>query len=299
MKKILVLFSSLAFVAFLNAGCGEKGVFPAEPFAEPDNARARFSDGILRMIEAELDLSESQKIAFKKLADELAAEIAAKRQTRKADMQSFANAFKGASISETEIDKIASHFALKDRHVSMQAKLIQAHQILSPEQRAKLADKLQARLDEMSQKRAKWAERGKDKPRDLMRGFALKKIARDLDLSESQQETLAQIVSDFQSKIPVEDEPAERAQMQTFIREFRKDKIDETALNQASARLDAKQATMRSAMKNAIGAFHAMLTPEQRAKASEKMSQMAERLAKFRDGEPWGRGKHWGKEHCR
>ena len=79
--------------------------------------------------------------------------------------------------------------------------------------------------------------------------------------------------------------------MQAFISEFRKDKMDEAVLNQGAAQLEAKQAEVRSAMKDAIRAVHAMLTPEQRAKASEKVIQMAERHAKF-DGEH-----RWKKHH--
>lgn len=293
MKNRLAFVPALALVALVAVGCAGQGELPVEPLAAPDNAR--LSGGIFRMIESELQLSDAQKAAFKKLADELATEREATHQARKAELQAFANAFKGETLSDADIDRIAPHVFSKERHALMQAKLVQAHQLLTPEQRAKIADKLQARLDKMAQKREKRAE--KRKPGEMMGGFMLKKITRDLDLTQSQQTAVAQIVADVQTQLRRDEAPAERAQMQAFIREFRKDKMDETALNQGFAELEAKQAELRAAMKNAIKSVHATLTPEQRAKAAEKMLQMAERHAKRGDGKPCGRGKH-REIHC-
>ncbi|MFQ3598200.1 MAG: Spy/CpxP family protein refolding chaperone [Chloroherpetonaceae bacterium] len=299
MKNLLALFSLLIIVTLSATGCGEKGQSPAEPLVEQNDARARFSDGILNLIESEVDLSASQKADFKKLTDDLASEMAARHGARKAEMEAFAIAFKNGTLADADLDKITPHFFPKERHAVMQSKLVQAHQLLTSEQRSKIADKLEARYTRMLEKREKWAEKRKDKPERhgwAGGGFMLKKLTRDLDLTDAQKATLMQIATTFQSKVGVEAVPTERAQMQAFIGEFRKDKMDEAVLNQGMAQLDAKQAEVRFAMKEAIRSVHAMLTPEQRAKASEKLLHMAERHAKF-EGNPHGRGKHWGKHH--
>ncbi len=293
MKNLLAFVSLLIIVTLTGAGCGDKGQSPAEPLVAQTDERARFSNGILRMIESEVDLSESQKVAFKKLTDDLASEMAAKHSARKAELTAFANAFKQSTLSDADLEKIMPHFFPKEQRASMQAKLVQAHQILTSEQRAKIADKLEARHDRMSAKHEKRKEK-KDMHGVMGGGFMLKKMTRELDLTDAQKATLLQIASTFQAKVGAEAEPARHAQMQTFIREFRKEKMDESVLNQSVAQLDAKQAEVRLAMKDAVRSVHALLTPEQREKAAEKLLQMAERQAKF-DGEHHGRKKHWGK----
>jgi len=296
MKSLLVLFSLLIIISLVGAGCGDKGQSPAEPFLSQTDERDRFSNGILDLIESEVDLSESQKVAFKKLADELASEMTAKHTVRKAEMQAFATAFKNSTLSDTDLDNIAPHFFRNEKHAFMQSKLIEAYQLLTPEQRAKIADKLEARHNQMLAKREKWSEKQKDRKemRGMMSGgFMFKKLTRDLDLTDAQKASLLQIAETFQSKISATDESIRHAQMQAFISEFRKDKIDEAVLNQGAAQLDAKQAEVHSAMKDAIRAVHAILTPEQRAKASEKLLRMAERRIKF-DGKHHGQRKHWG-----
>ncbi len=290
MKNLLAFVSLLIIVTLVSAGCGDKGQSPIDPIIAQNDERVQFSNGILRMIESEVDLSESQKIAFKKLTDELASEMAAKHRTRKAELTAFANAFKQSTLSDADLEKIMPHFFPKEQHASMQAKLVQAHQILTSEQRAKIADKLEARYNRMSAKQ----EKRKDM-RGVMGGdFMLKKLTRELALTEAQQTAMKQIIETFQSKVNADPEPARLAQMQAFIREFRKEKIDESVLNESAAQLDAKQAEVRLAMKDAVRSVHALLTPEQREKVSEKLLQMAERQAKF-GGNPYGRKKHWGK----
>ncbi len=292
MKNLLVLFSLLIIIFLVGTGCGDKGQSPAEPLLSQADERDRFSNGILDLIESEVELSESQKVAFKKLADELASEMTAKHAARKAEMQAFATAFKNSTLSDTDLDNIAPHFFRNEKHAFMQSKLIEAHQLLTPEQRAKIADKLEARHNDMKRKHE--LRKNKKEMHGMMSGgFMFKKLTRDLDLTDAQKASLLQIAETFQSKISATDEPTKHAQMQAFISEFRKDKMDAAVLNQGAAQLDAKQAEVRSAMKDAIRAVHAMLTPEQRAKASEKLLRMEERRIKF-DGNHHGRRKHWG-----
>jgi|GEM_PF-2496203 Spy/CpxP family protein refolding chaperone len=298
MKNLLSLFSLLIIVVLIGTGCGDKGQSPAEALVPQPNERTRFSDGILKMIESEVDLSESQKVAFKKLTDELASEMAARHNTRKAELESFATTFKNNTLSEADLDNIVPHFFPKERHAFMQAKLIQAHHILTPEQRAKIADKLEARHNQMLAKREKWSEKQKDRKEmhGIAGGYMLKKLTRDLDLTDTQKATLLQIATALQAKISGKTKSEQYAQMQVFISEFRKDKMNEAVLNQGAAQLDAKQAEVRLAMKDAIRSLHAMLTPEQRAKASEKLLHMAERQAKF-DGEHHWKEPRWKKHH--
>ncbi|MFN3344141.1 MAG: Spy/CpxP family protein refolding chaperone [Chloroherpetonaceae bacterium] len=293
MKNLLALVSLVVIVTLTGTGCGDKGQSPIDPIIAQNDERARFSNGILRMIESEVNLSESQKIALKKLSDDLASEMAVKHTARKAEIEAFANAFKQSTLSDADLEKIMPHFFPKEKHASMQAKLVQAHQILTSEQRAKIADKLAARHDRMTAKQEKRKE--KKDTRSVMRSsLMLKELTRELDLTDAQQTATKQIIETFQSKVNADPEPARLAHMQTFIREFKKEKMDETVLNQSAAQLDAKQAEVRSAMKEAVLSFHALLTPAQREKASEKLLQMAERQAKF-DGEYHGRKKRWGR----
>jgi Spy/CpxP family protein refolding chaperone len=293
MKNLLAFVSLLFIVTLISAGCGDNGQSPINPIIAQNDERVEFSNGILRMIESEVDLSESQKIAFKKLADELASEMAAKHTARKAELTAFANAFKQSTLSDADLEKMMPHFFSKEQHASIQAKLVQAHQILTSEQRAKIADKLEARQNRMATKQERRKEK-KDMHGVMGGDFMLKKLTRQLDLTDAQQTAMKQIIETFQSKVNANPEPARLAQMQAFIREFRKDNMDESVLEQSAAQLDAKQAEVRLAMKDAVRSVHALLTPEQREKASKKLLQMAERQAKF-DGKPHGRKKHWEK----
>ncbi|MGQ9805404.1 MAG: Spy/CpxP family protein refolding chaperone [Chlorobiales bacterium] len=291
MKNRLFLVSVMIVIALSSAGCGDKGQSPAEPLLEQNDAHSRSLDGILNMIESEVNLSESQKAAFRKLSDELAAEVAKKHAARKAEIEAFATAFKESNLSNADLDKIVPYFFPKEKHELMQSKLMQAHQILNSEQRSKIADKLEARYKLMTEKREKRSERREEMRGIMGGGNAFKKLTRDLDLSDAQKTTLMQIATTFQSKIDdVKAEPIERAQMQAFISEFRKEKMDKAVLNQGMEQLEAKQAEVRLAMKDAIRDVHALLTPEQRAKASEKLLQMAELQTKF-DGNPYRHGK--------
>jgi Spy/CpxP family protein refolding chaperone len=77
--------------------------------------------------------------------------------------------------------------------------------------------------------------------------------------------------------------------MDAFAAEFRKEKIDEAVLNAGADEIAQRHEQMRSAMKSTIKELHAILTPEQRAKASEKLAQLAERA-------PLMHGKH-GRHH--
>lgn len=293
MKNRLFLFSVMIVVALYGAECGGKGQLPVEPLLEQNNARVQFLGGILNMIEFEVDLSESQKVAFKKLSDDLASEIAKKHVARKAEMEAFATAFKKSNLSNADLDKIIPHFFPKERYELMQSKLIQVHQILNSEQRSKIADKLEARYDFMIEKRERRSERRKEMRGIMGGGYAFKKLTRDLDLTDAQKTTLMQIVTTFQSKMDdVKTELMERAQMQAFISEFRKEKMDKAVLDQGMAQLEAKQAEVSLAMKDAIRDVHALLKPEQRVKASEKLLQMAEYKANY-DGNPYRRGKRW------
>ncbi len=295
MKNRLVLFSLLIIVALFGTGCGDNGQSPSEPLMIQNDERDRFANGMLNLIESEVDLSESQKAEFKKLAEELASEMTAKHAARKAELQTFATAFKNSTLSDADLDNIVPHVFQKERHAFMQSKLIQAHRILTPEQRAKIADKLEARYNDMNRKHE--LRKNKKELRGMMSGgFMFKKLTRDLDLTDAQKASLMQIAETVQSKISATDEPVRQAQMQTFISEFRKEKMDEAILNQGAAKLEAKQTEVRMAMKEAIRSVHAMLTPEQRAKASEKLLQMAERRDKF-DGEHRWKEHRWKKHH--
>ncbi len=295
MKHLLSLFSLLIIVALIGAGCGDKGQSPAEALVTQPDERDRFANSILNMIESEVDLSESQKVVFKKLADELALEMTAIHAARKTEMQAFATAFKNNTLSDTDLDNFAPNFFPNEKHAFMQSKLIRAHQVLTPEQRAKIADKLEARYNNMNRKHE--LRKNKKEMRGIISGgFMFKKLMRDLDLTDAQKASLMQIAETVQSKIGMTDEPTRHAQMQAFISEFRKDKMDGAILNQGAAQLEAKQAEVRAAMKDAIRSVHAMLTPEQRAKASEKLLQMAERRDKF-DGEHRWKEHRWKKHH--
>ena len=119
--------------------------------------------------------------------------------------------------------------------------------------------------------------------RDGPHGFLLAKLAKKLDLTESQQQQVDRMREEIKSKFESRRENGD-ALMKEFADEFKKDNLDRTKLRELNDKRKQNEQEMESFMMDKLIEFHDMLTPAQRVKASELMNEMKN---KFHE-----RGKH-------
>ena len=123
-----------------------------------------------------------------------------------------------------------------------------------------------------------------DGPRHEARGD---KMCAKLGCTDAQKAQLAQIREGMKDKIKPERE-AIRGLKQQIAAEYRKDKLDSTRLRDLYAQLDARKGTIEGYRRAMRAQVHAVLTPDQRAAAAERMERRAERG----HGKGKGHGKH-------
>ncbi|MCE9599057.1 MAG: Spy/CpxP family protein refolding chaperone [Spirochaetia bacterium] len=105
------------------------------------------------------------------------------------------------------------------------------------------------------------------------------KIDSKLDLNSSQKQELDQIRNELVAKVK-----SNKPQMEQIATEFetlvRADSMDKSKLKDLQKRRDAIHAEMESLMLDKIVKFHAVLKPEQRAKAADSIKDLREHFMK-------------------
>lgn len=102
--------------------------------------------------------------------------------------------------------------------------------------------------------------------------WIVKKISKELDLNDSQNAKLNEIKQDIFNKH--QSFSASKSEiMDALKKQLRKDAIDETELNALFESKESEFKEMRTFVISRFAEFHAMLTPEQRAKLADKMSE--------------------------
>jgi len=109
--------------------------------------------------------------------------------------------------------------------------------------------------------------------------FMMKKITDDLNLTDQQKAEVDKIREEIKAKREVMKK--NRVSNKTdFENAFKQDKLDKETLKSIMQKGDAERDEMRDFMMDELIKFHAVLTPDQRTKAVEKMHEMKEKMKK-------------------
>ncbi|MBI5420330.1 MAG: periplasmic heavy metal sensor [Deltaproteobacteria bacterium] len=134
-----VLITCAILASGFIAGCGRYHHHGAKT---PEEFRERFDRATQRALE-KMDATEDQKSRIKPIADDLAAALSGFREERNAIRSRFIEAFEAEKVDPEAVAKIrADALALADRASrTMTEAIIKASDVLTPEQRRKLAER--------------------------------------------------------------------------------------------------------------------------------------------------------------
>lgn len=115
-----------------------------------------------------------------------------------------------------------------------------------------------------------WA---KKKFRDGPHGFLMGRIVEKLNLTENQKAQVEKIKDQIKERM--ESKKGNRDNMMDeFVNEFKKDNLDKTKLSELDQKRTQNEQEMKDFMMDKLIEFHNILTPEQRLKAAETMTEM-------------------------
>lgn len=106
--------------------------------------------------------------------------------------------------------------------------------------------------------------------------FMMKKITDDLNLTDQQKTEVDKIREEIKAKRE-EMKKNRVSHKKDFENAFKQDRLDKETLKSIMQKRDAEKEEMRDFMLDKLIKFHAILTPEQRTKAVEKMHEMKEK----------------------
>ncbi len=115
------------------------------------------------------------------------------------------------------------------------------------------------------------------------RGFIIGKIVKDLDLNEQQKKEVEKIKDEIKAKMQ-EKKTSREDNMRQFEDMFRGDTFDKQKAIDLASKRDAEREEMKNFMIEQTAKVHAILTPDQRNKAADKMKEFRERKGKHKDG---------------
>lgn len=112
----------------------------------------------------------------------------------------------------------------------------------------------------------------------------------DLNLTDQQKQEVEKIKNEIQAKMEQnrEDRKNDMTEMEQM---FRSDNFDKSKALELMKKHDEKRDEMRSFMLDQTAKFHAILTPDQRNKAADKLKEFREKRKENRD--------KWNKEDGR
>lgn len=121
-------------------------------------------------------------------------------------------------------------------------------------------------------------------------GFLMKIAMQDLNLTDQQKQEVEKIKNEIQAKMEQnrEDRKNDMTEMEQM---FRSDNFDKSKALELMKKHDEKRDEMRSFMLDQTAKFHAILTPDQRNKAADKLKEFREKRKENRD--------KWNKEDGR
>lgn len=260
-----LLMTTLSFGAI---GCADNAANPAStPVATLDAPTEQMSVNLLNTITKEVNLTESQQPAFKKLTDEIALKLREKkdqgRESRKAEWKNFAEEFKKPVLGDEVVKSAFTRKGTADAAdaVFFQKKIAELHDLLTPAQRAAVAKK----IEEKEQGLTKFSS-------EVKTTAVTKMMTKGLNLTPEQESGAEKLLVDFKTQMESK-KGVLQAEVGKFTTEFRKEKMDESVLQKQVALYLSESESMKTMMATKVKAFHALLTPEQRADVAEKMGR--------------------------
>ena len=132
----LVPITLIAAISFV--GCGRHGYF--------HRFHRNVPDMIVKHISKELDLNDAQKTKLKALVAEIQAKHEELRTGKAEQVEQFTNEIRKDTLDLDRINQLIDekHEAMAEMRPFMIEKLTEFHAMLTPEQRNKLADKMEA-----------------------------------------------------------------------------------------------------------------------------------------------------------
>jgi protein CpxP len=117
--------------------------------------------GLDRMLDG-VDATEAQRAQIKQIAKAAADDLRGQREQRRALMDRAMAVYTAPTVDATAAEQLrqqmlAQHDATSKR---MTAAMVEASRVLSPEQRAKLAERIKQRRDRMQERHGRMMERG-------------------------------------------------------------------------------------------------------------------------------------------
>jgi len=106
--------------------------------------------------------------------------------------------------------------------------------------------------------------------------FMMEQVVKDLNLTDQQKTDVDKIREEIKAKMESNKKDHESG-MTDFENAFKQDKLDKETLKSIMQKREAKREEMKDFMLDELIKFHAILTPEQRTKAVEKVKEMREK----------------------
>lgn len=110
----------------------------------------------------------------------------------------------------------------------------------------------------------------------------MEKMSKDLNLTEQQKTEMDKIRDEIKAKMESKRENR-KGDMKDFEDAFKQDNLDKQTIKQLMSKHDADREEMKDFFIDEFVKFHALLTPEQRQKAIDKMHEMRDKREKFFD----------------
>ncbi len=114
-------------------------------------------------------------------------------------------------------------------------------------------------------------------------GFLMEMAVKDLDLTDQQRNEVAKLKDEIQAKMDSRKKEDRKAEMEEMMQMFRGDTFDKTKALELMKKRDAEREEMRNFMLDETAKFHAILTPDQRNKAVDKMKEFRDKKREMRD----------------
>lgn len=132
-------------------------------------AKKKFRDGpdgfLMGMIVEKLDLTSDQKAQVEKLRAEIREKMDAKKDNRESMMDEFANEFKKDNMDRNKLKELDQKREqnMQEMKDFMMDKMIQFHNILTPEQRVKAVDAMKGMKDKFHERMDRTKDRREEK----------------------------------------------------------------------------------------------------------------------------------------
>lgn len=107
--------------------------------------------------------------------------------------------------------------------------------------------------------------------------FMMKRLTKELDLTTQQQERVQAIIAAAKDWA-VQHRPEMQDQFKALVEQFKQEKMDDAALDAIHQKAEQARENARIFLRQTLKQVHDVLTPEQRAKAADKLGMLIGRI---------------------